>query len=126
MNQSGFTFVELLVVTVFIAGISGLAIAQYTSYKRDGFNTATSADFRNAMTAIEVYEQDNEEYPTCSAVTCPATLPGFSLSSGVQVSFVGDEENVTGVACHERGSMRYVFTGMPGLIVTMPTGPCGA
>ena len=125
MNESGFTFVELLTDTVFIAVLSGLAVTHYIEYKTEGYNTAANADFRNAMTALEVYDQDNEEYPTCSAVTCPSTLPGFSSSNGVQVTFVGDEENVTGVACHEKGNTRYIFTGMPGLIVSMRTGPCG-
>ena len=125
-NENGFTFTELLLVTVMLGILTGMAITQYRFYKVNSYNAAASADMRNAMTAIEVYEQDNNAYPSCSPVTCPSVLPGFNLTPSVNITFISDALlSVTGVSCHMKGDTRYIFTGIPGLIVSSRTGGCG-
>ena len=128
MNQKGFSLIELLVVVSFIAILGAMAQTQYAYYKRESYNSVTNADMRNSMTGLEVYQQDNSgNYPTCDASTCEGTLPGFKQSPGVQLAYTGvDDTSVTAIACHDHGDMRYIFTGIPGLIIGLRTGPCGA
>lgn len=127
MNEQGFTFIELLLVVSFVILMAAISGTQYNHYKRESFNAATSSDFRNSMSYIEVYLQDNEAYPNCNYTNCETILNGFRMSPGVQINYTGvADTDILGVACHLRGDMRLVFTGIPGIIVGMRTGPCGS
>ena len=68
-SESGFTLIELLVVVSFIGVLSAISISQYSVYKKQAYASTTRSDLRNAMTNVETYLQDNEEYPTCNSTT---------------------------------------------------------
>lgn len=128
MNQSGFTFIEALTVVAFLSLMSAISALQYGNYKKKAFNAVTSTDIRNSMTGLQAYRDDNNgNYPSCGTTNCPSLLPGFVQTDGVQLTYVGvSDSSVTAVACHERGNTRYVFTGIPGIIIALNTGPCGS
>ncbi len=126
-SESGFTMIELLVVMAFIGVLAGISISQYGQYKNRAYASVTKSDLRNAMTNLETYVQDNEEYPTCNDATCGGTLTSTLLSDGVQLSVNGNgDESYVAVTCHERGNTKDVFTSIPGVIVSLRTGPCGS
>ena len=78
------------------------------------------------MTNLETYVQDNGEYPTCNSATCESTLTSTNLTDGVQLNVTGSSDtSYLAITCHEKGNVKDVFTGIPGLIVSLKTGPCG-
>jgi len=127
-NEKGFTLIELLAVMAVIASLSAIAISQYAVYKKDAYNITALSDFRNSMTGIEAYFDDNQTYPTCSGDDCEAVIPGLALSDDVFLSYtaVGDEDTL-GVACHMRGDIGYTFPSTAGLVIPLTlSAPCGS
>ncbi len=112
-NQKGFTLIELLVVIAIIGILAAIAIPQFAEYKTRAFNSRAQTDLRNGLTAEEAYFVDHEEYAACaSGSACESTLPGFVLSSGVNIGFAAGASGDTygGAACHERGDKSYSWS----------------
>ena len=57
----GFTLIELLVTIVIVGTLSGLAIANYQSYKQDANNTVASLTVRDAYMSVEAYKIDDQD-----------------------------------------------------------------
>lgn len=58
-NSKGFTLIELMIVIAIIGILAAIAIPQFTSYKKRGYNTEAMADIKNAYTAAQSYFADN-------------------------------------------------------------------
>jgi len=54
-DHRGFTLIEVLVVTVLVGVLAGLAIAQYASYRSRGFDSKVAAAVRGVATSEEAY-----------------------------------------------------------------------
>ena len=124
-NENGFTLIELLAVMAVIASLSGIAISQYSAYKKDAHNITALSDFRNSMTGIEAYFDDNQVYPSCTGSDCEDMIPGLALSKGVLLNYTAvGVDGASGFACHEKGDTRYNFSSIAeGLILPVP-GDC--
>jgi prepilin-type N-terminal cleavage/methylation domain-containing protein len=63
-NKSAFTLVELLVVIAIIGIISTLAVVSLTNARQSARDAKRLADIKQIQTALELYYQDNGEYPS--------------------------------------------------------------
>ena len=63
MNKKGFTLIELLVVIAIIGLLSTLAIVALNSARQKARDAKRVADIKQIMTVLEIYYNDNLEYP---------------------------------------------------------------
>ncbi|MHB8844639.1 MAG: prepilin-type N-terminal cleavage/methylation domain-containing protein [Nitrospirota bacterium] len=70
-NKKGFTLIELLIVVAIIAILAAIAIPQFSAYRIKGYNAASTADLRNARTALESFFSDWQVYPSTAAGAVP-------------------------------------------------------
>ncbi len=68
-NNKGFTLIELLIVVAIIAILAAIAIPQFSSYRIRGYNSAATADLRNARTAEEAFFSDWQVYVSSTLAT---------------------------------------------------------
>jgi prepilin-type N-terminal cleavage/methylation domain-containing protein len=62
-NQKGFTLIELLVVIAIIGLLSTMSVVALNSAREKSRNTKRLSDIKNIQTALELYYNDNNEYP---------------------------------------------------------------
>ena len=78
-QTAGFTLVELLVVTVVLAIVTGIAIVALVGALDKARQGATIADMRNLGTAIQAYQVDNGRPPPAGS--------GFAEVAAVLASY---------------------------------------
>lgn len=61
-GTAGFTLIELLVVIAVIGILASIAIPQFDSYRRKGFDADVQANVRNMAISQEAYFVDNNTY----------------------------------------------------------------
>jgi type II secretion system protein G len=57
------TLIELLIIVILLAILSAVAVPSYLSMRDRAKESATEAQMRNIITAIEMYYADRGEYP---------------------------------------------------------------
>lgn len=62
-KQSGFTFIELLVVITIIGILAAIGMASYRSANIRSRDTKRKADMEQIRSALEMYRADNSTYP---------------------------------------------------------------
>ncbi len=114
-KESAFTLVELLVVITIVGILTSIAIPQFRSYKRLGYDLQAQVDLRNIATAEEAFFLANEEYLSCTDSTCK-TLPGVvSITNGVKIEVAAETDSFEGRAFHENGSGKiFVWRSLDG------------
>jgi general secretion pathway protein G len=85
-KDKGFTLVELMVVIIILAVLTGIAIPSYLALRNRARIQATRSEMTNIGTALEMYNADYEDYPT--AVNYPAHLTGGGPDSIVYMAIV--------------------------------------
>src|SRR5690242_7392508 len=86
-KKHGFTIIEVLVVTVIIAVVSGLILLTYSKIEADSRNTERSSRLKVIAGALEKYYQKNGEFPGCTGMTQAGSqvstnvLPGLDATS---------------------------------------------
>lgn len=63
-KRTGFTLIELLVVIAIIAILAAVAIIQFGSAQADARDARRQADVRAMQSAVELYYNENNTYPT--------------------------------------------------------------
>jgi type IV pilus assembly protein PilA len=98
-NSKGFTLIELLIVVAIIAILAAIAIPQFSSYRIRGYNSAATADLRNARTAEEAFFSDWQVYTSSAVNGLPAgTAVLLNTTVVPQVSVVAGTINAAGTA----------------------------
>ena len=73
MNRKGFTLIELLVVIAIIGLLSTLAVVALGSARAKARDAQRISNLKQIQTALELYNTDNNSYPTAAtAVTLGA------------------------------------------------------
>ena len=115
-NERGFTLIELMIVIAIIGILAAIAIPQFNFYRGRSFDSAATADLRNAATAQEAYFVDNQAY--CSAVgTLTGSTYGLYLSDNVAFAITATTTSgYTMTASHAKGNKTFTLTGPGGTI----------
>ena len=109
-GDEGFTLIELLIVVVIIGILAAIAIPQFSSTKEKAFDASAKSDLRNAMTAIESYFVENQDYQ----ITDPSALPDFNTSTNVDIAVSGDADSYAIVTKHTASDNYYYVCGGDG------------
>lgn len=83
-NIKGFTLIELMIVIAIIGILAAVAVPQFTSYKKKGYNAEANTDAKNAYTAARAYFND---YPTGAVDLASLVLYGYKQSSHATLAF---------------------------------------
>jgi len=87
-KNKGFTLIELLVVVGIIAVLAAIAIPNFASYRRKGYDGAAASDAKNAFTASQAYIAD---YPGCKELSLEKVkMGGYRQTESVVVTFLDD------------------------------------
>jgi len=63
-SEKGFTLVELMIVIIILAVLTGIAVPSYMALRNRARESATESEMKNIATAIELHQADMEDYPT--------------------------------------------------------------
>ena len=81
-GESGFTLIELLLVLVILAILAAVVVPKFTGRTQEAKITATKTQISNLKGALDLFEHDNDRYPTSDEglnelVTNTANLPNW-------------------------------------------------
>ncbi len=97
-KYSGFTLIELLVVIAIIGVLAAVVLVSLNSARAKSRDARRLADVRQIMTALELFYNDNNTYPTSSLGqlvagsylgTVPTPLAGASPCNGTAYTYAG-------------------------------------
>ena len=122
--QGGFTLIELMIVTVIIGLLAGIAIPQFDGVRQRAYNAAALSDLSNANKEIERFFNDFYRYPDDED-----ELYAEGYSHSPEVSFTtfsirdaGDPDERVHMHIEHAGSLQYYhyeypkgYTGVPEL-----------
>lgn len=114
-NEKGFTLIELMIVIAIIGILAAIAIPQFSAYRTRSYNSAAQADLRNAATAQEAYQVDNQTYCQTIGTLVGATY-GLYTSANVSLSAAATAQTYTITASHSKGDATFVLHGPGGSI----------
>ena len=111
----GFTLIELLVVIAIIGILAAVAIPQFGSYRRKGFDADAQANVKNMALAQEAYFLENNTYTTKttdlttygyaqSVNVTPSVTTGTATTFVVKATVVDGCGSGTGVATYDRAT----------------------
>ncbi len=80
-KQKGFTLIELLVVIAIIGLLSTLAVISLNNARQKSRDAKRVSDIKQIQTALELYYNDHNGYPT--AVTSGSSITGAATAGSV-------------------------------------------
>ena len=103
--QSGFTLVELLIVTIILAILAAIVIPQFASTTDDAKSSALDSNLSAIRSSVDLYYQQHSSYPSSIAAT-GATCPnsGTAGTGGISTdqAFIDQltrYSNLAGATC---------------------------
>ena len=115
-KQEGFTLIELMIVIAIIGILAAIAIPQFSAYRTRSYNSAASADLRNAATAQEAYYVDEQTYVAAPQTNLIGTTYGFWTSENVSVDGSADASGYSMTSFHSSGNKTFTLNGPGGTI----------
>lgn len=80
-QNSGFTLIELILVTVIIGILAGMVVVTFGGRVQESQVRAAKGDIANYSTAVSLYALDHND-------TYPATLEGLMVSGGADRNYL--------------------------------------
>jgi type IV pilus assembly protein PilA len=84
-DDSGFTLVELLVITVIIGILCGIAIPLFRSQAKKAQGATAASDLRSVSTAMETYFADNQTYGSATQLAAQSMSPSLSVGTTIVI-----------------------------------------
>ncbi len=81
-KEKGFTLVELMVVIIILAVLTGIAVPSYLALRNRARLQATRSEMLNIATAIAVYEADTDGFPVAATMVLMIPMletPGYMV-----------------------------------------------
>jgi len=85
-NERGFTLIELMIVIAIIGILAAIAIPNFLSYQKKGYNAAAKAEAKNFYGISLAYMGDKGQ---SSAITLSGSALPVGFSSNADVSYTG-------------------------------------
>ncbi len=76
-SEKGFTLVELMIVIIILAVLTGIAVPSYMALRNRARESATESEMKNIATALELHQADKEDYPTTAEYTAGVVLAAY-------------------------------------------------
>lgn len=75
-KEKGFTLIELMIVIIILAILTGIAIPSYLALRNRARVAAAQSEMRNIATALEMYQIDHNVYPATGITAMISALEG--------------------------------------------------
>jgi general secretion pathway protein G len=72
-GQEGFTLIEMMVVVAIIAVLVAVLVPNFMRARAQAQTTSCMMNLKEIATALELYQTDNDQYPTASKVPVNST-----------------------------------------------------
>ena len=119
-RTAGFSLVEVLAVVAVLGLLAAIAIPQFITYRKRGFESQVKEDLRNAAAAQESYFADQQAY--ISGALTSGTPPGYNRSAPITITAAAAGVAFTLTAAHVNcGSVSWSYSYTNG---TISGGPC--
>jgi len=82
-RQSGFTLVELLIVTIILAILAAIVVPQFASTTDDARQSAFDANLAGLRAAVELYRQQHAAYPGAVAAAAATCVNGANQTAAI-------------------------------------------
>lgn len=103
-REKGFTLVELMVVIIILAILTGIAIPSYLALRSRARESATRSEMANIGTALELYMADLEEYPDAADWATAGTGAADLIETAGYMTNVPDDDSWDNVYDYTRTS----------------------
>lgn len=92
-KQKGFTLIELLVVIAIIGILSSVVLASLNSARKKGRDARRVSDLKQLQTALELYFNDNENYPIVATAAQVADGTNGLVAKGLSSTYISTIPN---------------------------------